>query len=36
MTIAVRDDIYIKKLILTGWPDNKNEVPDAAKPYFDI
>ena len=26
----------VKRLILAGWPDNKNEVKDAAKPYFNI
>ena len=23
----------VKRLILAGWPDNKKEVNDAAKPY---
>ena len=26
----------VKRLILAGWPDNKNEVKDATKPYFNI
>ena len=24
------------KIILNGWPNNKNEVPDSVKPYFSI